>query len=465
MEQILNITKNYTHFDSRVTIGQRWSYITNPENIIKHKFYPLIHYVKTTAKYDKAANCIKKKERDLYYAAHLDRAVYTYYAYKTNEFYNKYIQKHNLDNVSIAYRKNKGSSIFFAKQAIDRIRRESCYIIVGDFKSFFDTLDHTYLKEQLCKIFHEDRLSKDYYAVFKNVTKYHFCDLDDLIRLSIEKNLLNKSNENIRIQEKYNKKYISQQDFNKLSRICTPQEFRTLVKGNKLIKAHEEIKGIPQGIAIASVWANVYMIKFDEIVNKNIINLDGMFMRYSDDFIMVIPKKNIKEDNLKLKYEWVCSEVAKIKLNLEPNKTRVYAYNHEQETIKNITSKILGTSLINCNDRLDYLGFTFDGKKVRLRDKAIFKYYYKLYRKINTWSRQVIDGKHRRKTNIYEIYSLKGLKNDTKIHFSKGSFIKYVNRCKQIFGEELFEEAILKRHMKKIKRRIKNDLASLRAIE
>ena len=35
------------------------------------------------------------------------------------------------------------------------------------------------------------------------------------------------------------------------------------------------------------------------------------------------------------------------------------------------------------NKTLDYLGFSFDGRKVRIRDKTITKYYYRMYRKVN----------------------------------------------------------------------------------
>lgn len=78
----------YAHFDYRVTLKQCWSYITNPENISKHSFYPFIHYdIKSRKIKDgKKAN---PKIRHIYYAAHLDAWIYKYYAYLLNELYNK----------------------------------------------------------------------------------------------------------------------------------------------------------------------------------------------------------------------------------------------------------------------------------------------------------------------------------------------------------------------------------------
>ena len=54
-----------------------------------------------------------------------------------------------------------------------------CYIIVGDFKNFFDLLGHFYLKHQPCNLMETDRLSDDYYAIYKNITKYAMCRLED----------------------------------------------------------------------------------------------------------------------------------------------------------------------------------------------------------------------------------------------------------------------------------------------
>lgn len=41
-----NIIKPYAHFDKRVSLEQVWDYITDPHKVVKHSFYPFIHYEK-----------------------------------------------------------------------------------------------------------------------------------------------------------------------------------------------------------------------------------------------------------------------------------------------------------------------------------------------------------------------------------------------------------------------------------
>lgn len=43
--------RSYAHFDERVSLEQVWNYISNPNNIKKHGFYPFIHYEKKFNKY------------------------------------------------------------------------------------------------------------------------------------------------------------------------------------------------------------------------------------------------------------------------------------------------------------------------------------------------------------------------------------------------------------------------------
>ena len=38
--------KKYAHFDEKVSLNKVWNYISKPENIRKHGFYPFIHYEK-----------------------------------------------------------------------------------------------------------------------------------------------------------------------------------------------------------------------------------------------------------------------------------------------------------------------------------------------------------------------------------------------------------------------------------
>lgn len=47
--------------------------------------------------------------------------------------------------------------------------------------------------------------------------------------------------------------------------------------------------GIPQGSPISATLANVYMLEVDKLINDMIFGLGGKYMRYSDDFIIILP--------------------------------------------------------------------------------------------------------------------------------------------------------------------------------
>ena len=142
---IYNIKNNgkrkYAHFDKRLGLKEAFKYVSNSENIAKHNFYPFIYYEKKMYKFNKEKG-IKEKIRPICYASHIDRCIYQYYAYLLNNIYNENAKKLNIDNCSIAYRDNKKkSNINFTKEVFDFIKHtQNAYIIVGDFKGFFDNL-------------------------------------------------------------------------------------------------------------------------------------------------------------------------------------------------------------------------------------------------------------------------------------------------------------------------------------
>ena len=165
--------KGYAHFDLRTDITKASEYVTNPEKVARHSFYPFIHYVKRMDKYNKKTG-VKQKKRDICYAAHLDRCIYQYYSALLNENYNSYLKEQGISSVPVAYRTDlQKSNIHIAKEAFQFIREnKNCLVLIGDFTGFFDCLDHHYLKQQWCKVMGYDFLPPDHYAVFKNVTRY-----------------------------------------------------------------------------------------------------------------------------------------------------------------------------------------------------------------------------------------------------------------------------------------------------
>ena len=111
----------------------------------------------------------------------------------------------------------------------------------------------------------------------------------------------------------------------------------------------------------------------------------------------------------------------------------------------------------NDKDIIDYLGFSFDGKNISIRDKTVSKYYYRTYKKADTIAKCGGINKNGKKIsckNLYRIYTLKGVQIKKEPTY-KGNFLSYVKRCKKIFSENKSIDRIINTHYGKIKKRLK----------
>lgn len=430
--------RRYAHFDEKVSLERVWPYINNPCNIAKHGFYPFIHYQMVQNKFKEGK--VVSKPRKICYSAHIDRYIYSYYGFKLNQKYNDYVMNKKLNEVAVAYRDNLGeSNIHFAKKAIDRIKsHDSCYIIIGDFTDFFENLNHNYLKKMLLKLLNLDYLPDDYYAVYKNITQYSIWDLENLL----EYNQLPNNEKGIR-------------EFNCKDKAIKLEDFKKIKKNNPtVIIRNKRGFGVPQGSAISAVLSNIYMLDFDEKLTEFMQKHNGMYMRYSDDFIVILPVLNA--DIFKACYAKIISIISKIPgIKLQQQKTQVFYYNNKE--VKCCNSFVLD-DVPDGKDFINYLGFTFDGKEVTIREKTVAKYYCRMYRKLKTVvKRKGVTSKGKRIScrNIYEKYSIKGARGNNKNAFGKnGNFISYVQRAANIFEEDESINRKTKRHMLKIRRMI-----------
>lgn len=429
-------SRNLAHFDTKVSLAQVWSYISDPKNVATHGFYPFIHYTLSIHRYDEGSEKrIKTKQREICYSAHIDRYIYQYYGFLLNQRYNKRAEDDCIESAVIAYRDNlHKNNIDFAKRAIDFIKsKPQCYIIIGDFAKFFDSLDHEYLKVMLCRLLEVDRLPPDYYAVYKNITKYSTWSREHLLS-----------------HNGYGTKKKHIDAFNKLERAISVEDFKRLKK--ILVKPHKENFGIPQGSAISAVFSNIYMLEFDKSINNFVTENHGLYMRYCDDFIVVLPKTTL--DCFKTQFQQIRSLINSVpRVQLETEKTQVFEYNNglvkscNEDVLKNVKN---GQNIIN------YLGFTFDGQRVSIRAKTVSKYYNKLYRKLRTISRYngvTKDGKRLSCKNLYSLYSIKGAFVG-KSH-KDGNFITYAKKAERIFNDEPAVALVGKRHMQKIRKHLK----------
>lgn len=423
--------KFYTHLDIKKYHTNYQQRVENINWVSRHGFYPFIHFQMDCSKYtnDSEGNkFIKEKNRDIFYAAHIDRFIYEYYGNRLNNRYNNYMKSSGISRVSTAYRNcTPGKcNIDFAKEVFEYIIKcESAYIFVGDFSKFFDNLDHRYLKEKIKSVIGKKSLDVADYAIYKNITKFTYVEADDI---ESDKGMFRRDMRNF-------DKYFETNDFHMFKKKC--------------LHKNQKDYQIPQGSSISAVYANVYMIDFDKKINDLITSQKGMYRRYCDDIIIIVPmthndvKSGRSEDIAEIIYR-IRDNIPNLELN--EDKTEHFFYNN------GIIEKIKGQSNL-----INYLGFTFDGKTVRIRDKSLFKFYCRAYRKIkkvneNTDERSFNAGKKA----IYHSYTHLGASKFSKDH---GNFLTYAYKADEIFSQsEVLVSEIrnqVKKHWYKINSKLK----------
>ena len=398
--------KFYTHLDIKEHHTNYQKRVQDINWVSKHGFYPFIHFQMNCSKYtsDSEGNkYVKEKNRDIYYAAHIDRFIYEYYGNRLNNKYNNYMRANGINRVSTAYRNcTPGKcNIDFAKEVFEYIVKcESAYIFVGDFSKFFDKINHKYLKEKIKCVVGEKALDVADYAIYKNITKFTYIEAQDI---ETEKKMLRK-------------------DMRDLERYFEMDEFHEFKKKH-LYKNFKDYQ-IPQGSSISAVYANVYMIDFDKIINDFITSKKGIYRRYCDDIIIVVPmtRKDVIDRNNEKIANFIYSTRDKVP-NLELNEDKTEHFFYDNGMIKKIKGK---SNLIN------YLGFTFDGKNVRIRDKSVFKFYCRAYKKI----KKVKESTNEKSFNagkkaIYHSYTHLGASKYSKDH---GNFLTYAYKADDVFS-------------------------------
>ncbi|MBP2033407.1 hypothetical protein J2Z42_002110 [Clostridium algifaecis] len=433
-KKVIFKNKRYTHLDIKKDYLKYENLIKKPEWIKNHGFYPFIHYKIVFNKYIYNENINQReekvKERGIFYSSHIDRYIYQYYGQLVNREYNKISIEKGINKVATAYRDNlQGKcNIHFAKEALEFIYKcNNAFVFVGDFTGFFDNLDHEYLKEKLKQVLKVSKLSADHYSVYKNITKYTYVELCDIEKVK------DKTSKEMRSELKY---------FN-------TEEFRKFKKEH-LIK-NKENYGIPQGSSISSVYSNVYMIDFDKQINDYVTSKKGLYRRYCDDLIIVIPIKNDEASNKQYieyinKIDKITKDVPRLDLNLDKTEQFIYNSNKDKKLI----------NLKGDKNILNYLGFSFDGQVVKIREKSLFKYYCRAYKKVETVKRykgKVSENAVKKK--LYQLYTHLG---DYKYGKGYGNFITYARKSEEIFNQsnnlknEIHNQ--VKRHWNKINRKL-----------
>lgn len=190
-----------------------------------------------------------------------------------------------------------------------------------------------------------------------------------------------------------------------------------------------------------NIWAcenNIDDVAIDKDIKRYVTSKGGIYMRYSDDFIIVLPYERDAEIADFTSYIFSYVESMKGLIDLQKEKTSCYTYKDEVIYEGDQPSSI------------NYLGFLFDGKNIRIRPRAITKYYYRMRRKANTIGRSNWTSSKGRRISAKELYSIYS-RND-----EKQTFIDYARKAKGILKlNDQEANALIKHHKRKIAMAIK----------
>jgi len=378
--------RSYAHFDFPLAKDKATKLVSNPQNIKQHAFMPLIaDYVKSVSKKraPSGKRIYEKKRRPIAYASHSDSYIYSFYSLKLNTLLEKQYKTDPLCSQAVlAYRKfpdgHSNTNIHFANDVFNDIKeRDNCVVIALDVEGFFDNLNHLILKEAWESLLKVSRLPNDHFAVYKAATRSS----------AIFRPLLG---EILRQPE------VRRRRGNKNLKICKITTFRKhvapklepfqniIARIKKEKKAPDLTKGIPQGLPISATLANLYMLETDRFLAQYVNELNGVYRRYSDDILFIIPKKHAKqiEDTAVKEIENICLKIQqektqRILFQQINGKKRAFSLDDEYKSDNKLT-------------RVEYLGFSFDGEQVLIKNSTVTRFMMKASKTIKQAQRSAL---------------------------------------------------------------------------
>ena len=349
--------RTYLHFDLPVSAERAVALASDPAAVAAHSFYPFLGYTMTTVKItkdDQGKIHKRKKPRDIKIAAHQDAAIYAYYSHLLSIRYEEQLAALNLGACVRAFRSiaGGGTNIQFAGEVFDFTDSlRPCVALGFDIEGFFDNLNHVDLKKAWKRTLGVTRLPADHFKVFRSLTEFCWVEraavFEELgISVHNPKALVTEGNEAGKgIRRK---------------RICSPGDFRSRVRASGLLKKNPaQCKGIPQGSPISALLSNIYMLDFDRVLEEAAAAVGGMYRRYCDDIMVVVPP-TAEADIRRL----VQTQIQTLKLSINEGKTdrAEFPANRGHAADKPI----------------QYLGFNYNGAVKQLRLSSLNRYYGKM---------------------------------------------------------------------------------------
>lgn len=512
-------SKGYIHITPSLSVHTNWEEyyrkITSDKYVAKYAFFPLIHRILSDRKYKKAdpkKHHIKEskprghshkrtdgtgtdksvKSRPLHYSSHFDSLVYSYYAHLIGTAYeSKLKEDEELDKAVLAYRsipisetdRSGKSNIHFAHEVFGEINNRvvaqgEVAVLAIDLKSFFSTLHHNTLYNIWAYAIDKKDLPPDHYNVFKSCTNFSYVLYNDLKKKG-KRNFDESKLAKIRRNKGYKCFFESNAEFRKEIKEGRLPIYKNPFRSDRDENGKNEMIGIPQGLPLSAILANLYLIEFDRtIINEISRKLGAHYRRYSDDILILC-----KPEEMAYVDEFVNELILKFKVKISKEKTERFIF---KKTIFNkngeerITSiKIVGDKeLIDCP--LNYLGFEFRGYNTLIKSTNIAKYYRRVIEIIKRRSRRAVRLSSNNPTIPRAIYlnQVKKLYNSPLINANKtenkqvfrrryslviddrgdfmfdhknvevkqqSNYLSYIKRCKRQFGTDSFSRQLKKK--------------------
>lgn len=389
--QFLSKERRYRHFDLPLRGDARKQVMDFSREDAPHRFLPLLDFTESLRRYTRNKTGKKEqkvKERNIRYASHEDSAYLQAYSDFLNKFYEDSLRADGTSASVLAYRRGGGTNIHHAKALFDEIgRRQDCTVVAMDISGFFDCLDHKILRDEIARAIGVTRLEKHHATVWKNITKYSWVETRDI------DDLLGKRR-------------------NAHGRICSQKDFIDEVRGRStgLVRTHGDRFGIPQGTPISGLYANIYLRTFDRQMMALVGECGGSYRRYSDDIAVVLPLGT----KGRLVVAVTQKMLADVGLAMSEDKTEVADFK--------------GGLLVSPRP-LQYLGFTFDGKKTLIRPSSLDAYRAKMSRGIHA---KMVAASAKRIPS-FEVFKRESLSRYT--HLGKRrNFLRYAYRASEVMG-------------------------------
>lgn len=432
--------RGYPHFTNKTPLSVREqikNYVSNPKKVARHSFSPLIFkeikqrryklsdfngVLKRSHKKIKDGGIVSNtKIREILYATHIDAHIFSYYTQKLlTPNYESYLSsKPLLSNSITAYRQIETddklkfkNNVHFAKDVFDEIKiRVNCVTLVLDIENFFPTLNHKKLKLAWAKIIDKKSLPKDHYNLFKATTRFSYVKLKDL------KTMNGHFDEKELSKHKKNGKHTFFENINGLL------DSEIIINKNQKLNKNKKHIGIPQGLPISALLANIYMLTFDEsIINELTLKHDVFYRRYSDDIVIIC-----KENQIDLVENFIIDEIKKNDLKISKEKTEKTLFKVHNDKLQSFN--INGVELIK-NVPLNYLGFEFYGYQTLIKSKNLAQFYREMketvkrkHKRVNSIKEKyLLDEAPLFKKKLYRLFSFKGSKS-RKLPSKKTDFI------------------------------------------